>query len=133
MAVSDAQKRASNKYIKEHMATLACKVRKEQASAFREYCEAQGMTSNTAIKTYVMGCIEGSETASSRPQQTVQGPSGGGVVSLPPEALETAQTAAEAAGETSAEFIVRAIDTQAKRDQTAMKLSKPTRRPTASP
>ncbi len=57
MAVSDAQKRASNKYNMEHMATLGCKVRKEEAAAFKDYAKARGKTANTVLKEYVQQCI----------------------------------------------------------------------------
>lgn len=59
MAVSESQKKASNKYNKEHMTTLGCKVKKEEAAAFKEHCANQGKTSNTVLKEYVMGCIKG--------------------------------------------------------------------------
>ena len=36
MAVSESQKRAADKYNREHMATLGCKVKKEEAAAFKE-------------------------------------------------------------------------------------------------
>lgn len=55
---SEAQKRASNKYNLEHMATLGCKVRKDQAEAFKEHCKKQGKTSNTVLKEFVLECIE---------------------------------------------------------------------------
>ena len=55
---SEAQKRASNKYNLEHMATLGCKVRKDQAEAFKEYCEKQGKTTNTVLKEFVLDCVE---------------------------------------------------------------------------
>lgn len=58
MAPTEAQKRASNKYNLEHMATLGCKVRKEQATAFKEYAKEQGKTANTVLKEYVLKCIE---------------------------------------------------------------------------
>ena len=58
MAVSEAQKRASNKYNKENMTTLGCKVKREQAAAFKEYCSERGKTSNTVLKEYVERCIE---------------------------------------------------------------------------
>lgn len=57
MALSDAQKRASNKYNLEHMTTLGCKVKKEQAAAFKAYCADHGKTSNTVLKDYVLECI----------------------------------------------------------------------------
>lgn len=57
MAVSEAQKKASNKYNREHMATLGCKVKKEDAEAFKAYCTAHGKTPNTELKDHVMRCI----------------------------------------------------------------------------
>lgn len=57
MAHSESQKKASNKYNLAHMATLGCKVRKEQAAIFKAYCERQGKTSNTVLKEYVLECI----------------------------------------------------------------------------
>ena len=58
MPPSEAQKKASNKYIKENMATLACKVKKCEAVAFKDYAEKHGKTSNGVLKDYVMKCIE---------------------------------------------------------------------------
>jgi len=58
MPVSEAQKRASLKYQKENMATLACKVKKEEATAFKEYAAQQGKKANTLLKDYVMECIK---------------------------------------------------------------------------
>lgn len=57
MAVSDAQKKASNKYNAEHMATLGCKVKKEEATAFKDYAASKGKTANTVLKEYVIQCI----------------------------------------------------------------------------
>ena len=58
MALSEARKRASNKYNLEHMATLGCKVKKSEANAFKKYCLGQGKTTNTVLKEYVLECIE---------------------------------------------------------------------------
>ncbi len=58
MAVSEAQKRASNKYNLEHMATLGCKVKKDDAEKFKEFCSALGKTSNTVLREFVYSCIE---------------------------------------------------------------------------
>ncbi len=57
MAVSEAQKRASNKYNAEHMTTLGCKVKKKEATAFKQYAAEQGKTANTVLKEYVIECI----------------------------------------------------------------------------
>jgi len=58
MAVSDAQKRASAKYQKENITSLACRVKKEQAAAFKAYCETQGKTSNAVLREFVLCCIQ---------------------------------------------------------------------------
>ena len=57
MAVSEAKKKANAKWDSENMATLACKVKRTQASAFKSYCAEQGKTSNTVLKDYVLDCI----------------------------------------------------------------------------
>ncbi len=59
MAISEAKRKANAKWDSENMATLACKVRKGQAAAFKTFCESQGKTSNTVIREYVLGCIDG--------------------------------------------------------------------------
>jgi len=58
MAPSEAQKKASAKWDKENMSTLGCKVKKEEAVAFKEYSQKRGKTSNTVLKEYVIQCIE---------------------------------------------------------------------------
>lgn len=57
MAVSEKKKASNAKWDSANMATLGCRVKKIQATAFKEYCENQGKTSNTVLKDYVLGCI----------------------------------------------------------------------------
>jgi hypothetical protein len=57
MSPSEAQKKAAAKYHKENIASLACRVKKEQAEKFKAYCEAQGKTSNAVLHEFVMSCI----------------------------------------------------------------------------
>ena len=57
MPISESRKRANAKWDSENMATLGCKVRKEQAEAFKQYCRDNGKTSNTVLKEYVLSCI----------------------------------------------------------------------------
>ena len=57
MAISEAQKKASAKYHKENIASLACRVRKEQADKFKVYCQSIGKTSNAVLREYVLECI----------------------------------------------------------------------------
>lgn len=58
MAVSEAQKRASAKYQKERIASLACRMKVEDAEAFKAYCAAQGKTVNAVLTEYVLRCIK---------------------------------------------------------------------------
>lgn len=58
MVISDAQKKASKEWDKKNMTTLGCKVKKEEAAAFKEYAKEQGKTSNTVLKEYVHKCIK---------------------------------------------------------------------------
>ncbi len=55
---SEAQKAASAKYQKEHIASIACRLKKEQAEAFKRYCTEQGKTPNAVLREFVLGCIE---------------------------------------------------------------------------
>lgn len=57
MAPTEAQKRASTKYQKENIASLACRVKKEQAEKFKAYCTERGKTSNAVLREYVLKCI----------------------------------------------------------------------------
>lgn len=63
MSPSDAQKKAAAKYHKENIASLACRVKKEQAEKFKAYCEAQGKTSNAVLREYVLECIAENEVS----------------------------------------------------------------------
>ncbi len=61
MAPSEAQKKASAEYHKKNIASLACRVKKEQAEKFKIYCEEQGKTSNAVLREYVLSCIGDAE------------------------------------------------------------------------
>lgn len=50
MALTEAQKRANNKYIAEHMTVLGCKVRKEYACKVREKAKEEGTSVNAILK-----------------------------------------------------------------------------------
>lgn len=114
LAPTGAQKRASAKYQRENIASLACRVKKEQAEKFKAYCESMGKTSNAVLRECVLSCI--GEATGESPQKPAGAPQGDGAI-LTPAALKTAQEAAQAAEETLSEFISRAVDTQAKRDK----------------
>ena len=58
MATSEAQKKASAKYHKENIASLACRVKKDQAEKFKVYCDSIGKSSNAVLREYVLSCID---------------------------------------------------------------------------
>ena len=49
------------KWDKENMSVLGCKVKKEQAEKFKAYCESMGKTSNAVLRDYVLDCIDEKE------------------------------------------------------------------------
>ena len=49
MALTDAQRRANNRYIKKAWTTIACKVSRETAAQFRAACAANGTTPNAVL------------------------------------------------------------------------------------
>lgn len=57
MSPSDAQRKAAAKYQRENIASLACRVKKNQAEKFKAYCSEQGKTSNAVLREYVLSCI----------------------------------------------------------------------------
>lgn len=114
MAPTGAQKRASAKYQRENIASLACRVKKEQAEKFKAYCESMGKTSNAVLRECVLSCI--GEAMGESPQKPAGATQGEGAI-LTPAALKTAQEAAQRAGETVPAFVGRAVETQAQRDK----------------
>ncbi len=57
MPISKAKRTANDKWDKENMTTLGCKVKRTEAAAFKEYATKQGKTSNTVLKEFVLNCI----------------------------------------------------------------------------
>ena len=49
MALTEAKRKANNKYIAAHMTVLGCKVRKEKADAFKAACKDAGTTPNAVF------------------------------------------------------------------------------------
>lgn len=58
MATSEAQKKAAARYHKENIASLACRVKKDQAERFKAYCDESGKTVNSVLREYVFSCID---------------------------------------------------------------------------
>ncbi len=121
MAVSESKKKANLKWDSANMATLACKVKKEQAEQFKAYCSGIGETVNSVFQGYVSECISGNPCKGA---QDAAGARGGASSIFTPETLKTAQEAAQSAGETVSVFVGRAVATQAQRDKMTQSMKK---------
>lgn len=59
MGLTDAQRRANNKYISEHMTVLGCKVRKDYADRVRKKAKDKGTSVNAILKKALDEFMEG--------------------------------------------------------------------------
>ena len=57
MSVSDGQKKARDKWDKENMSVLGCKVKKSQAVKFKAIAAERGTTANGLLKNFVLDTI----------------------------------------------------------------------------
>lgn len=58
MSVSEAQKKSRNKWDKENMKIVACKIKKEQAELFAQYAADHKTTVNALLREYILSKIE---------------------------------------------------------------------------
>ena len=117
MPASKAQQKAVTKYIKAKYDRFGLTMPKGNLDTIKAHAEACGESTNAFIGRAITETME----RDSAPQEAAGGPQEAGVVSLPLEAIKTAQEAAEAAGETVPVFVSRAVETQAQRDVRASK------------
>lgn len=110
MALSEARKRANNKWTAANMTVIGCKVRKDKAAQFKDACRAAGTTPNKVFTAALDSFLEGKAFSADLSE------------SLPPDTLTAAQKAADATGETPAAFIARAVSVQAERDKASLKM-----------
>lgn len=115
-----ASTRAQNKYIAKAYDRINLTVPKGKKDTIQAHAETQGESVNGFINRAIDHQI--SQDRDKGPCEAQQGPSGGEGISLHPEALQTAQEAAQKAGETVSQFVERAVDVQAKRDEVARKM-----------
>lgn len=110
MPASKAQQKAVNKYVKANYDLYQIKMPKGKKDDVKANASAAGESMNQ----YIINAVEQRMERDTGGPQEATGPGG---LSLPPEALKTAQDAAEAAGETVPVFVARAIEIRAKLDQ----------------
>lgn len=116
---TEAQKKAQKKYMEKFMVAQV-RMEREKYERVQAHAEAQGESVNGFINRAIDHQI--SQDRDKGPSEAQQGPSWGGGISLHQEALQTAQNAAQKAGETVSQFVERAVETQAQRDETSLKL-----------
>lgn len=61
MIVSDSQRAARNKWDRENMTKIACRIRKEYKKQFQEYAKKKGKSVHALLLEYVMKCIKEGE------------------------------------------------------------------------
>ena len=114
-ARTDAERRAHNKWEQANRATLGVRVGKADGEAFRAWCSERGQTVNAALSAYVADCLRGDADGGAAPAaEIVQ--EAQPVQMLDGAALERAETAAAAAGETLPAFLARAVQQAADAD-----------------
>lgn len=113
--ISKAQQKAVNKYVKNNYDRINVTFPKGQKELLKEHAEKLGESVNAFIVRSVNERMEhGTESLAEAPAASS--------ALLSPESLRTAQNCAEHTGETVPQFITRAIDSQAKRDDASRRL-----------
>lgn len=117
---TEAQKRAQKSYM-EKFVRVEIRMPPEQRNTIQSHAEARSESVNGFINRAISETMErdGGGTASKIAQQAAGMAQGAGVVSLPSEALEAAQRAADTAGERLPQFLARAVEAQVERDKVA--------------
>lgn len=117
MAVSKAQQKAQNKWISKTYDRINLTVPKGKKAEIQVYAELGGESVNGFINRAI------DETMNGDAQKPVEARSRQGAI-ITPQALKTAQEAAQNAGEDVPTFIGRAVDTQAQRDRMTAAMKK---------
>ena len=117
---SEAQKQSARKWDAANLDRLSIALPKGSRETIKAHAAAQGESTNAFIKRAIDCQIE--RDGAGGPQEAAGAAAGTGGISLSPDALESAQQAAERTGEAPAVFVARAIETQAKRDKSSIAL-----------
>lgn len=117
MAVSDAQKRSAQKWDAANLDRVSIAMPKGMKDEVKAAAESAGESMNQ----YINGAIS-QRMSGKAPEMAVEAQEGRGNILMTQSALQTAQEAAQKAGETVPAFVERAVETQAQRDKTAFAL-----------
>ena len=117
---TEAQKQSAKKWDAVNLDRLSLALPKGSRETIKAHAAALGESTNAFIKRAIDCQME--RDGADGPQDAAGQPAGPEEVSLLPDALETAQMAAEATGETVGEFLARAVETQAQRDKSSLRM-----------
>ena len=117
---SEAQKKSARKWDAANLDRISVAAPKGTKERWKSAAIAHDKSLNQLIVEAVDHQI--SHDRDKGPSEDQQGQPGGEGISLHPEALQTAQQAAQKAGETVSQFVERAVDVQAKRDEMSRKM-----------
>lgn len=120
MALTTARKKANAKYEAKAYDKTLIRLPKGRLDEIRAHIEPAGESLNGFIGRAIMETME--RDGAGEPQEAAGAAAVAGGISLPSDALESAQAAAEATGEAPTVFIARAIETQAKRNKSSIAL-----------
>ena len=99
---------------------IKVRVTPEKRSTIQEHAQTIGESATSFINRAIDNQME--RDSAGGPQEAAEQPVGARVVSLPSDILDTAQRAADAAGEAVEQFISRAVEAQVQRDKAAREL-----------
>lgn len=120
MPASKAQQKAVNKYVREKYDRINVTMQKGKKDTLQAHAAAHGESANSFINRAIDQAI--ALDSAGDPQEAAGEPVGTRGISLHPNALKTAQRAAQAAGEAVPVFVARAVETQAQRDELARRM-----------
>ena len=123
MPVSEAKKKANARW-NASKDNIMIRPDKEDGAAIREAADKAAQS----LQQYILQAAhermerDCDGKTSTSPKNAAGQPAGVGGISLPSRVLETAQRASEAVGETVPQFVERAVETQAKRDEVSLRM-----------
>lgn len=103
---------SNNKWTNAHYDRVNLAIPKGRKAVIKAHADNRGVSINAFITRAIQEAIERAAEAPVEPQG----------IPLPPDALITAQRAAQAAGEAVPVFVARAVETQAQRDELARRM-----------
>lgn len=117
-----ASTKAQNRYIAKAYDRINLTVPKGRKDSIQAHASSHGESVNGFIGRAISEAMERDGTGGTR--EAVRTPTGSGGVPVSSDVLEAAQRAADAAGESIEDFIRRAVEIQARRDEVARGLKR---------